>query len=77
MQNLELVEKGCSNLIQHIENCRKFGIQVVVALNRFSKDTEAELNLVLDLAKKNGAYDAILCEHFSKVKLRDIFICSL
>jgi methylenetetrahydrofolate dehydrogenase (NADP+)/methenyltetrahydrofolate cyclohydrolase/formyltetrahydrofolate synthetase len=61
-----LVEKGCANLIRHIENSKKFGIPVVVALNRFSKDTEAELNLVLELAKKNGAFDAVLCEHFSE-----------
>ena len=61
-----MVEKGCANLIRHIENSRKFGIPVVVALKRFSKDTEAELNLVLDIAKKNGAFDAVLCEHFSK-----------
>ena len=38
----------------------------MVALNRFHKDTEAELNLVLEIAKKNGAFDAVLCEHFSE-----------
>jgi len=65
-ENLELVEKGCSNLIRHIENTRKFGIPVVVALNKFKNDTQAEIDLVLNTAKSNGAHDAVLCEHWAK-----------
>ena len=61
-----MLEKGCANLIRHIENTRKFGIPVVVAVNRFSKDTDAELNLVIDIARKNGAFDAVICEHHAK-----------
>ena len=38
-ENLELLEKGCSNLLKHIENARKFGIPVVVGVNRFKDDT--------------------------------------
>lgn len=42
----DLVQKGLSNLIQHIENIQKFGVPVVVAINRFSNDAESELNLI-------------------------------
>ncbi len=38
---------------------------MIVALNRFSKDTQAEIDLVLRIAKENGAFDAVLCEHWS------------
>merc|ERR1740123_2094190 len=41
-ENVELVEKGCANLIAHIKNVRKFGVQVVVAINQFDTDTPAE-----------------------------------
>ena len=63
---MELVRVGCANLIRHIQNATKFGIPVVVALNKFSKDTQAEIELVLKLSKENGAYDAILCENWEK-----------
>jgi methylenetetrahydrofolate dehydrogenase (NADP+)/methenyltetrahydrofolate cyclohydrolase/formyltetrahydrofolate synthetase len=53
-------------MIRHIENSKKFGIPMIVALNRFSKDTQAEIDLVLRIAKENGAFDAVLCEHWSK-----------
>lgn len=39
---------------------------VVVALNRFNKDTQKEIDLVIDIAKQNGAFDAVLCENYSK-----------
>lgn len=61
-----MVQKGCSNLIRHIHNSNKFGIPVVVALNKFSKDTQNEIDLVLKIAKENGAFDAILCENWEK-----------
>lgn len=35
-ENLEILEKGCSNLIRHIENSKKFGVKVIVAVNRFT-----------------------------------------
>jgi len=44
--NLSLVEKGFENLRKHIENCKKFGITPIVALNHFHTDTDAELNLI-------------------------------
>ena len=66
MQNLELVRKGCANLIRHIENANKFGVKVVVALNKFSKDTQAEIDIVLESAKQHGAFDAVLGENWEK-----------
>lgn len=65
-ENLDLVRDGCANLIRHIQNSNKFGIPVVVALNRFSKDTQAEIDLVIEIAKANGAFDAVLCENWAK-----------
>ena len=35
-ENLEILEKGCSNLIRHIQNSKKFGVKVIVAVNRFT-----------------------------------------
>ncbi|RNA37762.1 C-1-tetrahydrofolate cytoplasmic-like [Brachionus plicatilis] len=65
-ENLDLVRTGCSNLIRHIENSNKFGIPVVVALNKFSKDSQKEIDLVLEISKQNGAFDAVLCENWEK-----------
>ena len=65
-ENLELVEKGFCNLKKQIENANNFGIPVVVAVNKFVTDTQAELDMVCRLAKENGAFDAILCEHWAK-----------
>jgi formate--tetrahydrofolate ligase len=52
--NVAQVEKGFANLARHVENVRKFGVPPVVALNRFSSDTEEELAKVQDLATKLG-----------------------
>jgi formyltetrahydrofolate synthetase len=65
-ENLDLLEKGCSNLIRLIGNARQFGIPVVVAVNRFSTDTEAEVNLVRNLAKAAGAEDAVRSNHWAE-----------
>ena len=58
-ENLELLEKGCSNLAKMIANARAFGIPVVVAVNRFKTDTPAEIDLVRRLAIEAGAEDAV------------------
>src|SRR5271169_1634228 len=58
-ENLELLEKGCSNLLRHIGNARAFGIPVVVAVNRFKNDTDNEVALVRKLAIAAGAKDAV------------------
>ncbi len=63
---LNLVESGCSNLIHHIRNIRKYGVNAVVAINRFSTDTDAELELVKQLCLKEGAFAAVVANHWAK-----------
>jgi methylenetetrahydrofolate dehydrogenase (NADP+)/methenyltetrahydrofolate cyclohydrolase/formyltetrahydrofolate synthetase len=58
-ENLELLEKGLPNLLQHIENALKFGVPVVVAINRFKDDTDAEIDLIRRRAQETGAEDAV------------------
>jgi len=65
-ENLELLEKGCSNLIKMIQNARRFGVPVVVAVNRFRYDTAAEIDLVRRIAKEAGAQDAVLANHWAE-----------
>ncbi|KAJ8341418.1 hypothetical protein SKAU_G00337090 [Synaphobranchus kaupii] len=65
-ENLELLEKGCSNLKKQVENARAFGVPVVVAVNAFKTDTGAELDLVCSLAKSAGAFDAVHCFHWAE-----------
>ncbi|KAM4690686.1 C-1-tetrahydrofolate synthase, cytoplasmic isoform 2-T2 [Rhinophrynus dorsalis] len=60
-ENLQLLESGCSNLKKHIQIVGTFGVPVVVAVNSFKTDTEAELELVCRLAKEAGAFDAVKC----------------
>ena len=55
-ENLAALEKGLPNLLRHIDNLKNvFGLPVVVALNRFSADTQAELNLVAEACRQRGA----------------------
>jgi formyltetrahydrofolate synthetase len=65
-ENLELLEKGCSNLAKMIQNARLFGIPVVVAVNRFQYDTPAEIDLVRRKAKEAGAIDAVVANHWAE-----------
>lgn len=53
-ENLELVRAGCCNLARHIANAQKFGVPVVVAINRFATDTDAELEVVRQEALAAG-----------------------
>ena len=59
-EDLELLEKGLPNLLQHIENALKFGVPVVVAINRFKDDTDAEVALIRKRAKETGAFEVAL-----------------
>ena len=54
-ENLELLDKGLPNLLQHIENVLKFGVPVVVAINRFKDDTDSEIELIRKRARDMGA----------------------
>uniref|UniRef100_A0A8C7GRN9 C-1-tetrahydrofolate synthase, cytoplasmic n=1 Tax=Oncorhynchus kisutch TaxID=8019 RepID=A0A8C7GRN9_ONCKI len=65
-ENLELLEKGCSNMRKQVENARHFGVPVVVAVNAFKTDTESELDLICTLAKEVGAFDAVRCSHWAE-----------
>ena len=65
-ENLELVEKGAANMLAHIHIARKFGIPVVVAINRFPTDADSELELIRKIAKADdGVVDAVVCDHYS------------
>ena len=65
-ENLSLVEEGFCNLRKQIENAKKFGIPVVVAINAFHSDTQKELELVQRLARGAGSFDAVICNHWAK-----------
>ncbi|KAJ6807590.1 formate--tetrahydrofolate ligase [Iris pallida] len=62
-ENVGLVEAGCVNLARHIENTKAYGVNVVVAINKFATDTEAEMNAVKNAAFAAGAFDAVVCSH--------------
>jgi formyltetrahydrofolate synthetase len=63
-ENLELLEKGLCNLEAHIENVKRFGIPVVVAVNSFKDDTPAEIELIRNGAIAAGAEDAVVARHW-------------
>ena len=64
-ENLEALKAGAQNLEAHIDNLRKFGLPVVVAINRFHTDTDAELAYVKEICKAKGA-EFSLSEVFAK-----------
>ena len=64
-ENLDLVRAGLPNLQHHIRSARRFGVPVVVAVNSFSTDTPAELELVRRAAREAGAEDAVVATHWA------------
>ncbi|WP_435259768.1 formate--tetrahydrofolate ligase [Thioclava sp. FR2] len=64
-ENVEAVKKGCPNLGRHISNVKSFGVPVVVAINHFYSDTDAEVAAVKAYVAEQGA-EAILCKHWAK-----------
>jgi formate--tetrahydrofolate ligase len=64
-ENLGLLEKGCENLVAHIDIVKKSGVRPVVCINSFHTDTPAEVALVRRVAESNGAY-AALSQHWLK-----------
>jgi len=62
-ENVEAVQQGCANLGRHIENVKSFGVPVVVAINHFVTDTDAEVAAVKDYVAAQGA-EAILSRHW-------------
>lgn len=64
-ENVDALVKGSVNLEKHIENLHLYGIPIVVAINRFDTDTDAELEALREICEKNGA-DFTLSEVFAK-----------
>ncbi|MCK9266390.1 formate--tetrahydrofolate ligase [bacterium] len=65
-EDITSLEEGSCNLAKHIENAKLFGIPVVVAINRFSTDTEKEISLLKELAVKYGANDVSVSQVWEK-----------
>ncbi|MFC0280665.1 formate--tetrahydrofolate ligase [Falsigemmobacter intermedius] len=65
LENVAAVQAGAANLGRHIENLRSFGVPVVVAINHFHSDTEAEIAAVQAYASAMGV-EAILCRHWAE-----------
>jgi methylenetetrahydrofolate dehydrogenase (NADP+)/methenyltetrahydrofolate cyclohydrolase/formyltetrahydrofolate synthetase len=65
-ESLDLVKKGVCNMQHHIRSACKYGVPVVVALNKFTSDTQAEIDLVCAAAKEAGAADAVLANHWAE-----------
>lgn len=66
-ENLDLVRQGMENLRAHCENAHKFGVPVVLALNRFHTDTDAELELVQNICRGSGnIIDAVVTNHWEE-----------
>jgi methylenetetrahydrofolate dehydrogenase (NADP+) / methenyltetrahydrofolate cyclohydrolase / formyltetrahydrofolate synthetase len=64
-ENLDLLSKGVGNLLHHIATARKYGLPVVVAINNFATDTDAEMELVRKAAVEGGAEAALVCKHWA------------
>jgi formate--tetrahydrofolate ligase len=63
-ENLTALREGCANLLRHIENLKGFGVPVVVGINRFTSDTDAEIDLIQEVCTEVGA-QAIECTHWA------------
>ncbi len=63
-ENVEAVKAGSVNLVRHIANVKKFGVPVVVGINHFVHDTEAELDAIKTVAEEQGV-EAITCKHWA------------
>ncbi|WP_434732849.1 formate--tetrahydrofolate ligase [Rhizobium sp. YTUHZ044] len=64
-EDVVALKKGCANLGRHVANVRRFGVPVVVAINHFVSDTDAEIAAVKEFVSRLGA-EAILCQHWAK-----------
>jgi len=64
-ENIDILRAGCSNLKKQIENARSYGVPVVVCINKFDTDTEAEVQVIREEALKAGAEDAVPASFFT------------
>nr|XP_036584977.1 C-1-tetrahydrofolate synthase (formate-tetrahydrofolate ligase) [Colletotrichum truncatum]KAF6794745.1 C-1-tetrahydrofolate synthase (formate-tetrahydrofolate ligase) [Colletotrichum truncatum] len=65
-ENVDILRAGCVNLRKHIENAKSYGVPVVVAINKFVTDTDAEISVIREEAIAAGAEDAILSNHWAE-----------
>ncbi len=65
-ENLDLLAKGLPNLAAHVRSARLFGVPAVVAVNRFTADTDAEIELVCRAALEAGAEEAVMTDHWAR-----------
>ena len=65
-ENLAALEKGLANLERHVANVQKFGVEVLVAINRFGTDTEAELALIKRVAREKCGVEAVVNDAWSQ-----------
>ena len=65
-ENVHLLREGCVNLRKHVSNAREYGIPVVVAINKFETDTDAEIAVIREEALAAGAADAIPANHWAE-----------
>ena len=65
-ENIDILREGCVNLRKHISNAKQYGIPVVVAINKFETDTDAEIAVVREEALAAGAADAIPANHWAE-----------
>jgi formate--tetrahydrofolate ligase len=64
-ENVEALRKGCANLGRHLENVKKFGVPIAVAVNHFVTDTDAEVQVIKDFCKEHGV-EAFKCTHWAE-----------
>ena len=65
-EHVDLVRAGCANLVHHIGNVLKHGVLPVVAINRFTHDTPAEIAAIKEVCLAAGAFDAVEANHWAK-----------
>ena len=65
-ENLEFLEKGCANMAKQIANIKQYNVPVVVCINQFETDTEAEIKLIQEQALKFGADFAVPSNHWAE-----------
>jgi formate--tetrahydrofolate ligase len=64
-ENVEALKKGCANLGRHLENMKKFGVPIAVAVNHFITDTDAEVDVIKAFCKEHGV-EAFKCTHWAE-----------
>jgi formate--tetrahydrofolate ligase len=64
-ENVDALRKGCANLGRHIENVKKFGVPIAVAINHFVTDTDAEVEVIREFCKEHGV-QAFKCTHWAE-----------